>query len=461
MIKKSLIEVAQMAGGSRLVSEGGQQRNRNPLIHGVSIDSRTIGRGELFVPIHGARVDGHDFIEQVKQQGAAASFWKKDRKPYPAGIDLILVDDTLRALQQLATAYRKQLQIKVVGVTGSNGKTTTKDLIHSVLSKQYSVYKTKGNMNTDIGMPLTLLRMEETTEVVVLEMGMRGLGEIELLSKLALPDIAVITNIGESHLETLKTRENIAKAKLEILSGLSPNGVFIYNGDEPLLQRNYNVTTIRYGIGQDNDLVLKDLAWNGRDGMTFGIEPGDSRFQVPLLGEHNVLNAMASIAVGRTLGMNDPSIAQGLSEAKISEMRIEVLQGRSGITLLNDCYNASPSSMKASIRLLEEMPDVGKKILILGDMLELGEQERQLHEEVGTSINPDKVDYVIATGSLGKWIILGALRRFPEERAIWMETKQEVLDWMESFAEPDCVALIKASRGMAMEEITQQLVAPV
>jgi UDP-N-acetylmuramoyl-tripeptide--D-alanyl-D-alanine ligase len=450
----SLLEIINMVDGSRYVSEGSPSKEWIHLrVSSASTDSRSISEGELFVPISGETFDGHDFVEQVASRGAAASLWRIDRKPYPDYLPIILVDDPLLALQRLAKRYRESLPLKVVAVTGSNGKTTTKDLISSVLSTTYKVHKTQGNFNTHIGLPLTLLQMDVDTEIAVLEMGMRGLGEIALLSDIAQPDLCVITNIGEAHLERLGNRENIAQAKLEVIAGMHSDGILIYPGDEPLLKKNYPYSTITFGKGQDNDLALDRINWNDNLSLSFTVKPGYTEFRFRWVGEHNVINALAAIAVARQLGVTDEQIALGLAEAEIAGMRIEIITGYQGMTIVNDAYNASPTSVKAAIQLLQEMPGFETKIAVLGDMLELGEQEITFHKEIGSFIDPEQVDYVIATGLLGRSMIDGARQHFPEDRAVWMETKGELIEWIRSVASPTTVTLIKASRGMKLEEI--------
>jgi UDP-N-acetylmuramoyl-tripeptide--D-alanyl-D-alanine ligase len=457
-MKLNLLQITRMVDGHRYVREGDSPTIEDRMIvTGVSTDSRAVTNLELFVPIVGERFDGHDFVGQVIERGAAACLWQKDRKPYPSGIPLILVDDTLKALQQLAKKYREKLGVPIVAVTGSNGKTTTKDLIYSVLSSEFCTHKTHGNLNNHIGLPLTLLQMEEGTEIAVVEMGMSNLGEISLLSQIAQPNIAVITNIGESHLLHLGSRENIARAKLEITEGLSKDGTLIYLGDEPLLKHNFPFANISYGKNEDNKLTLQDVEWNGLNGLKFKVHPGKIGFQIPLLGEHNVINGLAAIAVARTIGMEDSQIAIGLSQAKITGMRIEVTKGLNGMTLLNDSYNASPTSVKAALRLLEQLPDFETKIAALGDMLDLGDRERFFHEEIGRFIDPGKIAFVVATGPRGRWITEGALEHFPKHRVLWFETHREVADWIKSIAAPSSVALVKASRGMKMEQIIEAL----
>lgn len=424
---------------------------------GASKDTRTIKPGDLYIPIIGEVYDGHQFVEEALRKGAIASFWQEDHLPIPAHLPLIVVKDSLSALQSLARQYREIQNVKVIGVTGSNGKTTTKDLIASVLSAKYRVHKTEGNLNSQVGLPFVILHMEKDTEILVLEMGMSNRGEIERLSHTAKPDVAIITNIGESHLQQLGSRENIAEAKLEITAGLSEKGLLIYNGDEPLLERNYPYRSLTFGKRKTSDLCLEQLKWTGRNGLEFTIHGSPTRFQIPLLGEHNVLNAIAAVAVGRECGLTDEDIAIGLRDAKVTGMRIEVIKGIKGMKILNDAYNASPTSMKAALQLLNELPGHETKIAVLGDMLELGDEEKKYHQEVGEQLDPSAIDWLCTYGSRGKWIAEGASRRFPQERILSSLDKQEIIDFVSNLADANTVTLIKASRGMKLESVAQGL----
>jgi UDP-N-acetylmuramoyl-tripeptide--D-alanyl-D-alanine ligase len=321
----------------------------------------------------------------------------------------------------------------VVGVTGSNGKTSTKDMVYGVLSTVYKVQKTEGNFNNHYGLPLTILQTEEDTDVLVLEMGMSSRGEIELLSTIAEPDVAIITNIGESHL---------------------------YIGDEPLLQeridRYKNVKLISFGQESSNEyfpvLVKQEV-----NGTSFTTNKGSHNFFIPVLGKHNVFNALAAIAVGQLLGVSWEDSRKGLSQLKITQMRSEVVSGIKGSTLINDAYNASPTSMKAAIQLLQDLEGYKRKILVLGDMLELGDREQEFHKETGETIDPGKVNMVYTFGERGKWIAEGAKENLPEDRVLSFLSKDDLVLELEKTISDNDVVLFKASRGIKLEEVIDKL----
>ncbi|MCP8971255.1 UDP-N-acetylmuramoyl-tripeptide--D-alanyl-D-alanine ligase [Ectobacillus ponti] len=456
MIRRTLQQVQSMVSGSALPASA-----YDTYIEGVSIDTRSIGPGMLYVPIRGERFDGHSFAGAAVENGAAAMLWQKDAPQPPAGIPVILVDDTLQALQQLAKAYLQELSVKVIGVTGSNGKTTVKDMVTSLLATTYKVQKTEGNFNNHIGLPLTILRLEEDTEVAVLEMGMSAFGEIEFLTKLAQPHAAIITNIGESHMQDLGSRAGIARAKLEIVLGLQENGLFVYSGDEPLLAERVKDLelpgpVITFGEGETNDFYPSQVQFRA-DGMAFCIpqEP-ELEFFVPVLGKHNVYNALACMAVARHFGVTWENIQLGLSQLEMTKMRLEIIKLPDGLTIINDAYNASPTSMKAAIALLGELNGYARKIAVLGDMLELGDYEEQFHYEVGASI-PEAVDYVYTYGNLARQIADGAAQRLTGSRVKTYMDKEELARDLKELVQPDDVVLVKASRGMRLEDVIQNL----
>ncbi|MFC3798173.1 UDP-N-acetylmuramoyl-tripeptide--D-alanyl-D-alanine ligase [Cohnella sp. GCM10012308] len=486
MIRATLSEVAAWCGAELQGMPAGAERE----IAGVSIDSRSIGAGQLFVPIAGDRFDGHDYIETAASAGAAAALWQRDRAlPDGAGLPLLLVDDTLVALQRLAESYLASWKPKVVGVTGSNGKTTTKDLIYSALATVYRTAKTEGNFNNHIGLPLTILRAERNTEVLVLEMGMSGFGEISLLSRIARPDIAVITNIGESHLEHLGSRRGIAQAKLEIAEGLKDGGALVYNGDEPLLREELAsparqagaVRTITFGESAACDLRATDIATDA-ERATFAVSAGvladsqgdsdsvlsleaqateaqDSRFAVPIPGRHNAVNALAAIAVARLLGVADADIARGLAAAKLTGMRIERVRAQSGALVLNDAYNASPASVRAALSLVAQLQGYRRKWLVLGDMLELGPDEAEFHASIGRELSQSQADGLLAYGPLSAHTAEAAAQSLPAGAVRHFADKNELAEALLALVAPDDLVLVKASRGMRLEEIVRRLAA--
>ncbi|TDM10493.1 UDP-N-acetylmuramoyl-tripeptide--D-alanyl-D-alanine ligase [Macrococcus lamae] len=445
MIKRTLHEIAQMAGGTLNENYGAVE------VAGVAIDSRKIENSVLFIPFKGEHTDGHRFVKQAISDGAAASFWQNDVPDAPADIPLIIVDDCLTALQHLSKSYLKEVKPKVIGITGSNGKTTAKDMVSAVLSPKFKVKKTIGNYNNEIGLPLTICQLDEDTEISILEMGMSGFGEIAFLSKLAEPDIAVITNIGESHMRDLGSKEGIAKAKFEITEGLKD--LFIYDGDESLLKplaEAFDGNKAALGLNEDNQHRVTHIETT--DGQIhFTVTPGSTVFTVPMLGIHNARNAAIAILIGRYFGLTDEVINHHLQQLEMTGMRMEQVDGPNGSLLINDAYNASPTSMKAAIDTVESMS--GEKYIVLGDVLELGNDEEHYHREVGKYFAGKKMT-VLTTGNAAKYI--------RDEAAVFtdahhFEEKEAVAEFLKPQLNKDTVVLFKASRGIALETVIENI----
>ncbi|MEX2462462.1 MAG: UDP-N-acetylmuramoyl-tripeptide--D-alanyl-D-alanine ligase [Paenibacillaceae bacterium] len=456
MIKRSLAYVARTING-RMVGILDDSLH----IQGVSTDTRTLQPGSLFIPLDiGNRFDGHQFVREAIANGAIAVLWQKDRADAPTDVPLIYVDDTLVSLQELARAYRLELSVRVIGITGSNGKTTTKDMVASVLATTYKVHKTKGNFNNHIGLPLTLLQLSEETEIAIFEMGMSNRGEIEFLSKLAKPDVVIITNVGESHLLQLGSREQIARAKLEILAGLPENGLFIYYGDELLLERLLpeveqppHMLRFSFGSTESNDFYPTAIM-NEQTGSYFQINVEKSaNFYIPVLGQHNVINALAAIAVGKYMGVSDLDLLKGLRSLEMTSMRIERVPTANKALILNDAYNASPTSMRAAIRLLEEMKGFRRKIVVLGDMLELGANEQAFHQEIGHELQLKYIDLIYTYGTLARYIAEAARTRFSAKQVLWFTDKAEMIRQLQATITEGDLVLVKGSRGMKLEEV--------
>lgn len=460
MIERTLGQVADMCGGRLIGTASPEQK-----IAGVAIDSRKITADVLFVPLGGANVDGHAFVEGSLQAGAGASLWQRGRGGAPEGA-LIEVDDVLEALQQLSSAYLLESGAKVIGITGSNGKTTTKDMVFALLGASFRVHKTQGNFNNHLGLPLTLLSMPEDTEIVVLEMGMSDLGEIALLAKIAPPDVAIVTNIGESHLLNLGSRENIARAKLEIASGIKPGGLLVYNGDEPLIPQVLKeiesslperLRTFTFGLEGTNDDYPTGMMRRG-GGMTFSsYSEGDLCFSLPVLGSHNVTNALAAMAAARTFGVEAAKMKDGLANMQLTGMRIERLVGVSGLTILNDAYNSSPTSARAAIDVLASLDGYAANVLVLGDMLELGENEREYHREIGRYAAQAGISAIYAYGPLSADSAEGALETMGAGEVHAFLDKGEMIAHLRRNLKPDDAVLVKASRGMKLEEVVYAL----
>ncbi|MEC0369947.1 UDP-N-acetylmuramoyl-tripeptide--D-alanyl-D-alanine ligase [Paenibacillus chibensis] len=462
MITKKLGEVAVMCGGSLL-----HDHDYDIRMNGVFTDSRKLVSGRLFVPLVGEKFDGHAYAAAALEGGACGVLWQRDRGVPPEG-PVIVVEATLIALQALAKAYLAEVGCRVVGITGSNGKTTTKDMVYALLGTTFKVHKTGGNFNNHIGLPLTILDMPADTEIAVLEMGMSGRHEIETLSAIAGPEVAVITNIGEAHLLQLGSRHEIARAKLEIISGMQPGGLLIYHGDEPLIPlvlgepdtvKPEGLKTFTFGMDQNinNDYPTGMMFHSKGIIFTSHLHP-DKGLELPLLGQHNVINCLAALGVASYFGISEDKITEGLSSLQLTGMRIEQITAPSGLTLLNDAYNASPLSMKAAIDVLDSLKGHRHKIAVLGDMLELGPKEREFHAEVGEYAADGKVDMLYTYGTLSEEAAKAARIKRPELPVYHFSDKKELASHLAGQVNPKDIVLIKASRGMKMEEIVDALV---
>ncbi|WP_168120686.1 UDP-N-acetylmuramoyl-tripeptide--D-alanyl-D-alanine ligase [Paenibacillus sp. HB172176] len=470
MITRTVSQIASMCGAYR---KGG---NGELTVSGVMTDTRAAGSGQLFVPLAGERFDGHDYALQAVSSGAKAMLWQKGRE-VPAELTrmdmpLLMVKDTLEALQQLASAYRSELPVRVIGITGSNGKTTTKDMTAALLSASYRVLKTEGNLNNQIGLPLTLLKMDEDTEVAVLEMGMSGFGEIELLTKLAHPDAAIITNIGDAHMLQLGSREGIAKAKLEIALGLGDEGLLLYHGDEPLLREGLSRMALSagiqlktFGLGSGNewspDRIALDpfgssfAALNNRKSSSVGM------VHIPVPGKHNISNALAAVAVARYFGVPGESMAESFKSLKLTGMRIEPSRAYNEAIILNDSYNANPTATRAAIDLVAGLQDIARRWIVIGDMLELGPDEIAMHREIGAYLSDDKAEGLLTYGPLSAHIATAANDSMPRAaqagRIRHFEDQLELAAWLRSELTAEDLVLVKGSRGMRMEQVVQAL----
>jgi UDP-N-acetylmuramoyl-tripeptide--D-alanyl-D-alanine ligase len=431
------------------------------MVEGITIDSRKIQKGNLFIPFKGDRADGHKYVVESIEKGAVAALWQKDVPNPPADLPILIVEDCLVALQELARKYRAELDVKVVGITGSNGKTTTKDMTAGLLSLQYKVQKTEGNFNNHIGLPLTVLGLRDDTEIAVLEMGMSGRGEIDFLTNLACPDAVVITNIGESHMLDLGSRQGIAEAKLEIMGGLKDGGLAVLYGDEPLLMKRIqqfkgNVKIKTFGRSTSNDLYPTEIT-QLEQGNLFTINGVKKSFELPVLGTHNILNALAAMLIANHFLIPFEKMNEGLVAIKLTNMRMELVEGKNGEKIINDAYNASPTSMMAAIELISNIQGYRKKILVLGDMLELGPQEEQYHLQIGEGLKADRIDLLFTYGQLGSKIAAGARKELGTERVFSFTDKKALIKELENHVDEQTLVLVKASRGMKLEEIVTSL----
>lgn len=461
-MKNMTLENIEKACGGRYI---GTEAEKKTEVLGVVIDSRQVESGYLFVAIPGEKVDGHKFIPDVFAKGAAAVLSEQQLED-PAG-PYILVESTTKALRDLAEYYRKSLDIKVVGITGSVGKTSTKEMIASVLSEKYKVLKTEGNYNNEIGLPLTIFKIRAEHEVAVLEMGISEFGEMHRLATMANPDICVITNIGLCHLENLKTRDGILKAKTESFAHLKKDGIAILNGDDDKLSTIRQVgdkEPVFYGMEEKmkyREDAKKSVYATGVENLgLYGMQArihtpeGERDVRIPIPGEHNVYNALAATAVGLSLGLSIDQISSGILKAKTIGGRTNLLNTGS-MTVIDDCYNANPVSMKASIDVLATAE--GRKIAVLGDMGELGENEKKLHYEVGEYLAKKEIDVLFCAGELSEEIAKAAQKESKTCEVYYFKTRDALLEQLLPFLKKGDTVLVKASHFMEYPKIVKAL----
>lgn len=457
MIKMKIKEVIEI-----LDAEYTNNSDLDKYINGVSIDSRKVSQYNLFVPIKGLTTNGHKYIKGAIEDGAVATLWNKDEPNPPTNIAVILVEDTVAALQKLAGAYRDKLKTKFVGVTGSNGKTSTKDITAGILSQKYKTQKTLGNYNTEIGVPYTLLSLDEDCEVAVIEMGMERFGEIDFLTNLVKPNIGILTSVGLVHIDNFDSIEDIATAKLEIVRGIKQDGLFIYYGDDELIRSTVNKTKIdksinihTFGENSDNSLYLKEFK-ETTDGITFKISDNDcEELHIEMLGKHQALNAIAAILAAKELGMTYSEIKEGLLKIEKTGLRNEVLKIKE-CTILNDCYKSNPVSIMAALDILE-LFESNKKIAVLGDMLGYREMSDDIHYNVGKSLSKFNLDELVTIGRDAKHIAQGARENTKIKSIVEFDTKEEATEYISKYIDENVSILIKGSRFLKLEYIANKL----
>ena len=466
-------EILEAVGGQLL----GNIDAENTFVVNVQTDSRKAAAGDLFVAIVGERMDGHRFVQGAMEAGAEGCLVSTAPDSIPEGKFCVMVPDTAKAMGDLAAYYRRKLGLPVVAVTGSVGKTTTKDMVASVLSSRFRTLKTAGNLNNHLGLPMTVFRLTAEDEIAVLEMGMNHLGEIDYLVRIAQPDVAVITNVGDAHIGNLGSRENILRAKCEIFHGLKKGGTAVLNGDDALL------TTLKPGAdrvadpgtGEFNEMYAGIDAggftfhWAGEsegcDYRAVNIEdtlPDEVRceaqtpagtfvVEIPSLGRHMIYPAMTAAAVGQYFGLSDQEIADGIANFKATRMRMDVEKLENGVILYNDTYNANPQSMKAALGILANAP-AARKVAVVGDMLELEPFAERLHREVGEYAAELPIDTLVTVGTRAGWLAEAALEGDMEDVRPCQD-KEEAKKVLVELIAPDTAFLFKASRGMALEEL--------
>lgn len=421
----------------------------------VETDTRAITEGALFVALKGETFDGHDYVLQAKERGAAGAVVAEDRPEYKQeGFAVVIVTDTHKAYQDLARFHRRRFSIPVIAVTGSVGKTSTRSMIAAVLSQKYRVLQTEKNFNNEIGLPKTLLQLTPEHEACVVEMGMRGLGQIAELAAIAEPDIGVVTNVGKSHIELLGSQDNIARAKSELVRALSEDGVAILNQDDSYVAAMADLCrgkVVGYGI-ESNAAIRASRVVCSEKGLRFACRCFDQVMDIhmPLIGSHNVYNALAAIAVGRVLGLTEHQLQKGLSEYRGMPMRQELIH-LGEYTFINDAYNANPASMSEALKSLALLTK-GRKIAVLGGMLELGDWTVREHEKIGAEAAELGLDALITMGSPASYIA-DAARKNGLGAVYTAQDHAGAADCLRQIIQPGDTVLLKGSRGFAMEKI--------
>jgi UDP-N-acetylmuramoyl-tripeptide--D-alanyl-D-alanine ligase len=421
---------------------------------GYSIDSRTVGPGQLFFAVKGERLDGHDFVEQALAKGAVAAVVRKDQLGrYPEQARLLAVEDTLVALQTLAMAVRKLWGKPLVGVTGSMGKTTTKEAIAHVLASRFRVLKSEGNFNNHFGLPLMVLKLEPEYDVAVIEMGMSHAGEIRALAKIAQPEIGVVTNVAPVHLEFFDSVAGIARAKYELVESLPVGGTAVLNADDEYVSqfgRDFKGKVVMYGTRAAADVRAEKIEPKGLEGTEFDVVTGGvrERARLPLVGEHNILNALAAVAVGLDRGLKPSEAVGALAGLAPADKRGEVVR-LGNITVINDCYNCNPKALNAMVDALAAMP-ASRRIVVAGAMLELGPTENELHRLAGAHVAEKKIDALLGVSGPAKTLVEAA--RQAGMRAEFVSTPEEAGEWLAREARDGDVVLMKASRGVKLEK---------
>lgn len=450
MLELNLQEIVKATKGALLKEADVKE------IKAVSTDTRKIEEGTLFIALKGENFNGNNYVLDAFNKGAKVAIVdevKCDLNELKDDVALIKVENTGRALMDLAKFYREKLGLKVVGITGSAGKTSTKDLVAAVLSDKYKVFKTKGNFNNEIGLPLMILELDSTYDVAILEMGMRGLGQIRELAEIASPDLGIITNIGISHIEILKTRENILKAKMEITTFFDKSNTLVVCGNDDFLgalpEAEYKI--VKTGVGEDFEIGAKNIALEELS-STFTVYDGDkeAEFSLDMPGKHNISNLMLGVAIAKELGLSFEEMKRGLNNIEATSMRLELIK-KDGFSILNDCYNSSPVAVKSSIDVMKNI-EGKRRIAVLGTMKELGHKSEEAHEEIGKYAKENGIDKVLCCGEFSENIKYG----YGEGCTVYPNKEKLISDLLNMICEGDII-LVKASRSLKFEEITKAL----
>jgi len=420
---------------------------------GYSIDSRTIAPGELFFAVKGERLDGHDYVESALQKGAVGAVVARSQLTrFPVISGLLAVDDTLVALQSLATAVRRIWNKKLIAVTGSAGKTTTKELIAHLLAAKFRVLKSEGNLNNHFGLPLQLLRLEPEHDIAVMELGMSHAGEITALARIAHPEIGVVTNVAPVHLGFFRSIADIARAKYELISGLPAGGTAVLNADDAYVSqfgRDFHGNVLMYGIEHPADVRAQNISSQGIEGESFDLltDRGGTRAHLPLLGKHNIYNALAALAVALQEGVPVPDAVAALAKTAPPDKRGQVIRAK-GITIINDCYNSNPKALDGMVDALAQLP-AKRRIVVAGEMLELGDAGAELHRACGQHIAGSKIDVLIGVRGLAQYMVEEAGKAGIE--AHFVAAPEEAGQWLKRQTRKGDAVLLKASRGVKLE----------
>lgn len=450
MLELNLQEIVKATKGALLKEADVKE------IKAVSTDTRKIEEGTMFIALKGENFNGNNYVLDAFNKGAKIAIVdevKCDLNELKEDVALIKVQNTGRALMDLAKFYREKLGLKVVGITGSAGKTSTKDLVAAVLSDKYKVFKTKGNFNNEIGLPLMILELDSTYDVAILEMGMRGLGQIKELAEIASPDLGIITNIGISHIEILKTRENILKAKMEIATFFDKNNTLVVCGNDDFLgalpEAQYKI--VKTGVGENFKIGAKNIALEELSSK-FTVYDGEKEeeFSLDMPGEHNISNLMLGIAIAKELGVSFEEMKRGLKNIEATSMRLELIK-KDGFSILNDCYNSSPVAVKSAIDVMKNI-EGKRRIAVLGTMRELGHKSEEAHMEIGKYAKENGIEKVLCFGDFSENIKEG----YGEGCTVYENKEELIKDLLNIICEGDII-LVKASRSLKFEEITKAL----
>ncbi len=468
MLRVSAETVALVTGGTQVAGD--------PMVHanGLAVDSREVTPGALFVAIDGARTDGHQYLESALDAGARillvsrpdAQIARALATASQRGAAVVRVADGVVAVQALAAWHRTRLVCPVVGITGSTGKTTTKDFLDAVLSTGMRVVSTRGNRNNELGLPLTVMDAGTETDVLVVEMGMRGIGQIARLTQIAHPTMGLVTNVGTSHIELLGSQDAVATAKGELVRAIPADGAVFLNGDDAYtdaLAITSRAPVTLYGLSERCTVRAQDVELDGESRPSFLLvaPEGEVRISLPIPGRHNIYNALAAAAVGLRMAVTLDGIAQGLSRASVTGMRMESFTSATGVTVINDAYNANPTSMKAAIETLSEMRVPGRRIAVLGDMAELGSLEELAHFQVGERVATLEIDLLVTVGPRAKRIADGAVAKGMDALTVRpCMTAEEASEVLDDLLEPGDAVLVKASRVMGLERVVEGIVNP-